>query len=329
MKAVVTGAAGFIGSKLVARLLEQKYEVVGIDNMIHGNLENISNFPLGQGLGCFSFQLVDVSEPKSMKIKKLQSLIRGCDIVFHLAAYGVIWEGQKHRVRDFKNNFFGTLRMLEACHIEKVKRFVFTSSTAQYGDPIVSPTNEDAPISSTSLYAASKASAEHFIQAYSQFSTFNSLVFRFSNVIGEGCRRGVIWDFVKKLKTTPKKLSVLGDGRQSKEFIHVDDVLDAIFIGLKNIEKKKFDAFNVAVPENRTVDFIADRVIEKMGLDGVLKSYSEKYIGDTSYISLDTSKLRSLGWFPKISTDEAIDRTIEWTIAHSNKLHSRKTPRSS
>lgn len=311
MKAFVTGGSGFIGSHLVDRLLEDGYSVTALDNLTEGKKANIAHLKNNPR---FQFVQGDVKDASL-----LSKALRGHDVVFHLAAQANIRVSLEDHYADLQNNLVGHLNLLEAMTKNKVKDLVFSSTSALYGEASVRPTPETyAPIQ-TSLYGASKLACEAFTEAYVQFSDINFWAYRFSNVVGERCRRGVIWDFVHKLLDDPSTLEILGNGKQSKEYIYVGDCVEGIMTGYGK-SKDRVNLFNLAVEDNKTVDEVADVVIREMKLSRVERKYKggeRGWIGDNPVVHLDISKLKSLGWRPRFAAEEAITRTARWTIAEA------------
>ncbi|MEM3638313.1 MAG: SDR family NAD(P)-dependent oxidoreductase [Conexivisphaerales archaeon] len=308
MKAFVTGGAGFIGSHLVDRLLEEGYEVTAYDNLTEGRIENLAHLKNDRR---FKFIKGDMRDAKL-----LMKEVKGHDVVFHMAAQANIRKSLEDHYGDLQNNLLGHLNLLEAMLKNEVSDLVFASTSALYGEAEIRPTPETyAPIQ-TSLYGASKLACEAYTEAYTQFSDINFWAYRFSNVVGERCRRGVIWDFVHKLWKNSKELEILGNGKQSKEYIYVKDCVEGMIIGYKKA-KKRVNIFNLAVEDNKTVDEVADIVIREMNLKEVKRVYTggeRGWIGDNPIVHLDISRLKSLGWRPRFSAEEAITTTARWTI---------------
>lgn len=308
MKALVTGGAGFIGSHLVDRLLEDGYEVQTLDNLSQGKLKNVSHLKDNPK---FSVQEADLKDEKAV-----EKLVAGKDVVFHLAAHANIRTSMADHTVDLRNNLVGTLNILEGMVQHNVRDLVFASTSALYGEATIKPTPESyAPIQ-TSLYGASKLACEAFAEAFAEFADVKFWAYRFSNVVGERCRRGVIWDFVNKLTRNPEELEILGDGKQSKEYIYVKDCVEGIMTGYIKANNKS-NIFNLAVEENSTVDEIASIVIREMGLSNVKRKYTgglRGWVGDIPVVRLDITKLKSLGWTPHFSGEEAISRTARWTL---------------
>jgi UDP-glucose 4-epimerase len=309
VKALVTGGAGFIASHIVDRLLADGYEVTAMDNLTEGRLANLAHLKKEKR---FRFVKADLRDARAVS-----KLVKGADAVFHLAAQANIRRSLVDHMADLENNLIGTINIMEGMMRWKVNDLVFASTSAIYGEATVRPTPEDYMPVQTSLYGSSKMACEAYMQAFSQFSDISSWSYRFSNVVGERCRRGVTWDFVKKLRRNPKELEILGDGKQSKEYIYVADCVEGIMTGY-NRAKGRVNAFNLAVEENRTVDEVADIVVREMKLSGVKRRYTggpRGWIGDNPVVHLDITRLKSLGWAPKVSADEAIARTARWAIA--------------
>src|SRR5487761_37073 len=309
MKTLVTGGAGFIGSHLIDRLLMEGYEVEALDNLSEGKKENVG---LLRANSKFKYIEGDLKDPR-----KIESLVRGKDAVFHLAAHANIRTSLVDHTADLQNNLVGTLNILEAMQKNGVKDLIFASTSALYGEASVRPTPETYMPVQTSLYGASKLACESYSEAFTQFSDIQFWAYRFSNVIGERCRRGVIWDFINKLKRNPKELEILGDGKQSKEYLYVDDCVNGIMTGHEK-SHGKVNIFNLAIEENTTPDQVADIVIREMGLTGVRRKYTggaRGWIGDIPVVHLSIEKIKSLGWAPKVSRVEAVTRTVRWSIS--------------
>jgi len=308
LKAVVTGGAGFIGSHLVDRLVSEGYSVTVLDNMSYGFLENLEGHRNDEGVTVLDVDLRDA--------KRLEEVFRGHDVVFHMAAHADIRRSLEDHRADLENNVLGTLNVLEAMYKNRVQNLVFASTSALYGEAEVMPTPEDWSPVQTSLYGASKLACAAYMEAYTQFSPLKFWSFRFSNVVGERCRRGVIWDFVHELRSNPRELEILGDGRQSKEYLYVKDCVDGIMVGYRRASGS-VNVFNLAIEEQTKVDRVADIVIEEMGLNNVKRKYTggpRGWIGDNPVVVLSIDRIKKLGWKPKISSEEAIRRTVRWTL---------------
>jgi UDP-glucose 4-epimerase len=310
MKAIVTGGAGFIGSHLVDRLLAEGYGVTVVDNMSCGYMENVEHL---SGNPLLAIHKVDIRAAE-----KLDRLFAGHDVVFHMAAHADIRKSlADHRV-DLENNLVGTLNILEAMTKNNIHDLVFASSSALYGEASIRPTPEDYSPVQTSLYGASKLACEAYAQAYTEFLPIKLWSFRFANVVGERCRRGVVWDFVHKLLRNTMELEILGDGKQSKEYLYVEDCVNGMMIGYKEASGR-VNTFNLGMEEQTIVDRVADLTIEEMKLANVRRKHTggpRGWIGDNPIVELSLDRMKKLGWKPKLSSEEAIRRTIGWTLDH-------------
>jgi UDP-glucose 4-epimerase len=312
MKAIVTGGAGFIGSHLVDRLLEEGYFVTVVDNMSCGRIDNLARHSNNSHL---VIHQVDIKEGDT-----LNRIFAGHDVVFHLAAQANIRKSLLDHKSDLENNLVGTLNVLDAMIKNDVHDFVFASTSAVYGEAAVRPTPEDYFPFQTSLYGASKLACEAFTEAYTEFAPLKFWAFRFANVVGERCRRGVIWDFTHKLQKNSLELEILGDGKQSKEYLHVEDCVKGILIGYRKATGK-VNIFNLGLEEQTIVDKVADLIMDEMKIDKskVKKKYSggsRGWIGDNPLVVLSIERIKKLGWTQTVSSEEAIRRTANWTLQH-------------
>lgn len=308
MKAIVTGGAGFIGSHVVDRLISDGYSVTVIDNMSGGTKLNLEQHADNPKLKIYNIDIRNAD--------MLTEIFKGHDIVFHLAAQANIRKSAIDHKSDLDNNLIGTINILEAMLKSKINDLVFASTSALYGEANIKPTPEDYMPIQTSLYGASKLACEAYAEVFTQFSPINFWAFRFSNIIGERCRRGVIWDFVQKLIKNPKELEILGDGKQSKEYLYVKDCVDGIMTGYRKAHGR-VNLFNLAIEENSTVDQIADVITKEMNLNNVKRKYtggSRGWIGDNPLVHLSIDRIKALGWTPKVPTVEAIRLTTKWSI---------------
>jgi len=311
VKAIVTGGAGFIGSYLVDRLLSEGYSVTVVDNMSYGFMENLKHHSGNPHLTVHNVDIRDAD--------KLNCIFAAHDAVFHMAAHANIRESLIDRKADLENNLIGTLNVLEAMYKNEIQDLVFASTSAVYGEAAVIPTPEEYSPVQTSLYGASKLACEAYAEAFTEFASIKLWSFRFANVVGERCRRGVIWDFVHKLLKNPSELEILGDGKQSKEYLHVKDCVEGMMIGYRKTSSR-VNTFNLGIEEQTLVDTVADMVIKEMGLKNVKKRYTggpRGWIGDNPLVQLSLDKIKELGWRSTIPSEEAIKRTIRWTLEYA------------
>ena len=307
-KALVTGGLGFIGSHLVDRLLEDDWKVVVLDSLLTGRKSNLAQHKANPSLKVIEGDVRDT--------ETVSESSRGCDAVFHLAAHALMRVSLKDHRADLDHNIVGTLNVLESMVANNVPDFVFASTSALYGEAEVVPTPETYSGIQTSLYGAAKLAGEGYASAFAEFSPLKVWAYRFGTVLGERCRRGAIWDFAHKLLEDPSKLEILGDGKQSKDYMYVKDCVDGIMLGHAK-GKGRVNIFNLGLQEQTTVNELADLVIEEMGLSKVKKSYTggvRGWIGDNPVVYLSTKRIKALGWKPKTSPTDAIRLTAKWTL---------------
>ena len=317
MHCFVTGCAGFIGSNLVERLLALGYDVTGYDNLSTGQ-----NLFLRNALTNPRFQFVegDLLDPS-----RLGSAIEGSDFVFHLAANADVRFGTDHPTRDLHQNTIATVNLLEAMRSARVNRIAFASTGSVYGEAEVFPTPENAPFPvQTSLYAASKVAAESFIQAYSEGFGMQSFIFRFVSILGERYTHGHVFDFYKQLQNHPEVLMVLGNGKQRKSYLYVQDCIDAILAVVQKSESR-INIYNLGTDEYCQVNDSIGWICEELGLKPELKySGGERgWIGDNPFIFLDCSAVRALGWQPKLSIKEGVIKTVQYLRENSGLIENR------
>ena len=306
-KVFVTGAAGFIGSNLVDRLLSDGYEVVGFDNLSTGKLNFLEN---ALEYATFTFITGD-----NLNLEDLTESMIGCDIVFHLAANADVRFGLDHPSKDLNQNTIATFNVLEAMRRNGIRRIVFSSTGSVYGESNVIPTPEDVsfPIQ-TSLYGASKVAGECLIQAYCEGYGFESYIFRFVSILGERYTHGHVFDFYKQLIDHPDYLNVLGDGTQKKSYLYVQDCIDAIIHALKLDTKNKVNIYNLGTNEYVEVNDSVRFITKHLGLNPKI-NYSggnKGWVGDNPLIFLDTKKIRNTGWNSKLTIENGIISTLNW-----------------
>ena len=310
MKILVTGAAGFIASNLIPRLLNRGDAVAGVDNFFLGKRAYVHQHPN------FAFHEMDLLE-----LDRVVALMQDFqpDRVWHLAANSDISFGTKYTDFDLKGGTLVTYNVLEAMRRSGVNEIVFSSSGAVYGEPTVMPTPEDyGPILPISLYAASKVACETLITAFVHNYDMTAWIYRFGNIVGPNPTHGVIHDFVLRLREDPTRLTVLGDGTQAKPYVYVEDCLDGMEFGIQHA-KEHVNVHNLAVDDQTSVREITDWTIETMGIDRakIDVQYGEGprgWRGDVPQVKLDTRRMTALGWRPKLSSREAVKRTIVETV---------------
>jgi UDP-glucose 4-epimerase len=306
MTKIVTGCAGFIGSHVVDRLLDLGHKVIGIDNLSTGQIKFIDNALENKN---FKFVEIDLYSDRN-----LGQLFNGVDTVFHFAANADVRFGTDHPRKDLEQNTIVTYNVLEAMRANNVRKIIFSSTGSVYGESLLIPTPEDGPFPiQTSLYGASKLACEGLIAAYSEGFGFQSYIFRFVSILGERYTHGHVFDFYKKLKLDPLNLDILGDGKQRKSYLYIQDCIDAIFLALDK-SSEKVNLFNLGVDGYCEINNSVQWICDELGVRPALH-YSggdRGWIGDNPFIYLDTKKIQALGWQPKVSIKEGVVKTLEY-----------------
>lgn len=310
MQYFVTGAAGFIGSNLCDRLLELGHRVTGFDNYSTGQerfIEKSASHP--------NFRMVkaDLYENR----KAISEAMAGADFVFHLAANADVRFGAAQPRRDLEQNTIVTWNVLEAMRETGVKSIGFSSTGSVYGESEVHPTPEQAPFPiQTSLYGASKLAGEGLIQAYCEAFGFQGYIFRFVSILGERYSHGHVFDFYQKLMANPNELHILGNGKQRKSYLYVQDCVDAILTA--TAQPAKLSVYNLGTDEYCQVVDSASWICERMGVKPkfTFAGGERGWVGDSPFIFLDTARIRSLGWKPKLGIRTAVEKTVDYLAAN-------------
>lgn len=304
-RVLITGAAGFIGSCLAERLRSLGFEVVGLDNFSNGFMENLSALKKNRG-----FELVrgDILNPKDL------SKVRGrVDSVVHMAAQSSVARSTEDPVRDFELNVQGTLNVLEWARKADHRVVLFASSSTVYGDAAL-PTPEDHPLRPISNYGASKAAAEVYCRSYASLYGLKTASLRYFNIFGPRSRKGVMFDFIKKLRTNNRRLEVLGTGNQSKDYLYIDDVIDATLL-VASKGKLEGEVYNVGSGKAYTVKELAELMLKILGLKGKTKLIYKgglSWPGDVQKTRADISKVKALGFKPKVGLEQGLRAFVDW-----------------
>lgn len=305
-KFFVTGGAGFIGSNIVDRLVTEGHKVTVFDNLSSGRKSFIKSALLNNNCRLIIGDLKDT--------KKVLSALKGHDIVIHLAANPDVSKGVKFPELDFQETIANTFGLLQAMREVGMNKIFYFSGSGVYGDVgrrFVSET--EGPLHPASMYGASKLAAESLIYAFVNLYGFQTWVLRPANIIGRHVTHGVVFDFVNRLQKDPKNLRILGDGRQTKSYLYVSDVVDAVMLLIKKT-KKPINLYNISSDSFISVNQIADCVIAELGLNNVKRHWTGGrggWVGDVPVIKLDNSKLNKIGWRADYSCKQAIIKTVK------------------
>ena len=259
--AVITGGAGFIGSYIAEKLVENGTDTKVIDNLVTGKKENLSK--------CFDQDNFSFLEYDLGNLDGIEDHLSDVDILFHFAADPEVRTGYSKPEDSFEQNIVNTFNLLQKIKQSKIKKIVFASSSSVYGDAKIIPTNEEyGPLSPISHYGASKLACEAMVSSFCHNYNIEGVILRPANVIGLRGRHGLIWDLVHKLKINQDELELLGDGKQTKSFIHISDAIDGIFFSLNNLQDK-VEVFNLGSEDSVEIMDVAKIVCKNMGLNEI------------------------------------------------------------
>lgn len=306
MRAMVIGGTGFIGSNLCEALISNGDSVACVDNMSLGNENNIASI-----LGHPNFSIFKTDATNIDDLMDVFNQVKP-DYVFHLAANSDIQASANNPAIEYLNTYTSTFNILSCMKMYNIKRLFFASTSAVYGDKRGTVLNENTPcLAPISYYGAAKLGSEAMISAFTYMNDFSALIFRFPNVIGPHLTHGVIYDFVKRLRCNPHELVILGDGKQTKPYIYVKDLIEAILM-LRNAQSG-VTIYNLGVEGVTQVTHIAEIIVEEMGLKGVNFRYTggeAGWKGDVPTFQYDLTKIHSAGWSAKLNSDEAVRQTV-------------------
>ena len=323
----ITGAAGFIGSSLADRLLAEGRHVTGWDNFSTGQEKFVEG-----ALKHPNFKLV---RGDNLDLDALTAAMRGCDTVFHLAANADVRFGLNHPRKDLEQNTIATFNVLEAMRANGVKRIGMSSTGSVYGEALVTPERptpetDSFPIQ-TSLYGASKAAGEGLLAAYAEGNQIDeAYIFRFVSILGERYTHGHVFDFYKQLVEHPDRLRVLGDGQQRKSYLYVQDCVEALLHVTRahtaRDAKHHTQIYNLGTAEYVQVNASIAAICQALNLSPKLEytGGNKGWIGDNPFIFLDTKKIQSTGWKPKLTIEQGIIKTLRWLESNRWVYEARK-----
>ncbi|MCX6776967.1 MAG: SDR family NAD(P)-dependent oxidoreductase [Candidatus Micrarchaeota archaeon] len=305
---LITGGAGFIGSNLTDFFISKGSDVTVFDNLSSGRMENL-NASIGRKN--LKFIKGDIRDAEA-----IDSAMKGVEEVYHLAADPSVKDSATNPEVSFSINVSGMFSVLEAARKNDVKKVVFTSTSTVYGEAEVLPTPENYPLIPISNYAASKVADEAYISSYASTYGIKGVVLRLANIFGPPSTHGVMFDFYKKLKANPKKLEILGNGKQCKSYLYISDCVDALFLASRK-QKKIFDFFNVGSGQMEDVNYIAKAMCSFLKLKPKFEytGGTRGWKGDVVKMLLDTKKIEKLGWRKKVSLKDGIRKYVEWLEA--------------
>jgi len=315
-RVLITGVAGFVGSHLAERIHSLGLKVVGLDDFSGGYIENLSSLKKSK-----QFELV---KGDILNLKDLSKAFKGVGSVFHLAAQSSVLKSTEDPIRDFELNVQGTLNVLECARKGDVGTVVFASSSTVYGNATL-PTLENHPLRPISNYGASKAAAEAYCRSYGTLYGLKTASLRYFNIFGPRSRKGVMFDFLQKLQKDNRRLEVLGTGNQMKDYRYIDDVVDATLL-VASQGKLVGEAYNVGSGKSYTVKELAKRMLEILGLNGKTKLFYKgglSWPGDVQKTQADITKLKKLGFAPKVGFDEGMSAFVDWYQSEYGKVIKR------
>lgn len=305
-KALVTGGAGFIGSHLVDRLIED-YQVVVLDDLSAGLRENLEHHESKE-----NFQFIEGSINNE---EDLVRALKGVEMVFHFAAQPDVKLSVSRPLFDFNINVVGSFLLLNKMRENDIKRMVFASSGGTvYGDTEIMPTPESTAFRPISNYGAAKGAFEMYLSSFAELYGIDAVSLRFGNILGPRLTHGVVYDFYMKLKREPTRLEVLGNGMQEKTYLDIEDTVSAV-MAVSNRFPKGFTPINVSSESTIQVKRIAEVIIDELGLLDVSIEYTGEergWAGDVIKTSLSIDLLRSYGWTSKYSIEDSIRKMVRW-----------------
>jgi len=315
MKILVTGGAGFIGSSLCERLVEENHDIVVVDDFSSGDINNLTTI----------LEKIELIKTDCMDVVALKKILKDVQIIFHFAANPDARIEKSSTENTFNRNILLTHKILEAVKESNVEKIFFSSTSTVYGDTKVIPTpielGEKLPIS---FYGASKLASEALLSAYAHIFDKKVTIVRLANVVGGKSNHGITFDFYNKLKNNSSELEILGDGKQTKSYLHIDDLVEALLLLLNKNNHNVVDIYNIGSSDQVTVTRIAEIIAETMNVSKVKFKFTEGskdgggWKGDVTNMLLDNSKIKKLGWGLKYNSEKAVKKTIEEILEKRN-----------
>jgi UDP-glucose 4-epimerase len=303
---LVTGGAGFIGSHVVDRLVKSGNKITVFDNLSSGRMDFIARHLDDPDFKLIKADLLDT--------EAIDAACKDIDLVFHIAANPDVRLGATDTRVHFDQNITATYNLLEAMRKNAVSNIAFTSTSTVYGEATIIPTPENyGPLVPISLYGASKLACEALITSYSHTFDMHSWIFRFANIIGDRGTHGIIVDFIEKLRRNPHELEILGDGKQSKSYLHVRECVDAMMFAVTE-SNDEVNIFNIGSEDATNPTRIGEIIVEEMGLSDVKFSYtggSRGWKGDVPKMMLGIDKLKGMGWKNEWESERSVRETVK------------------
>lgn len=305
-RVLITGGAGFIGSHLADQMVALGWQVTVYDNLSSGKKEFLKPH--------FGKKYFKFFDDDLLHVPVLIKAMKNHDLVFHLAANPDIRYGIKHTDTDLKQNTIATYHVLEAMRVNKVKEIILASTSTIYGEPSLMPTPEEyGPLLPISLYGASKLACEALCTSFAHTFGMKCWIFRFANIVGGRGTHGLIYDFIHKLKKNPQRLEILGDGKQAKSYLLVDDCIEAMLYAYAK-SKNEVNVYNLGSHDKIDITSIAKLLIKKAGLPNVKLDFTggkRGWPGDVPQMFLSVKKINALGWKSRKTSLQAVGIAIE------------------
>jgi UDP-glucose 4-epimerase len=312
MKILITGGAGFIGSHLLDHFATRDHQVTILDNLSSGSLQNIARWQQRPHVQVMIGDCTDAAH--------VGQALQEQELILHFAANPEVRISQSPPATCFTQNIYATYLLLEAWRQSPATTLVFASSSTVYGDPQTLPTPETHPTHPLSIYGASKLASEALITAYAHTFNKQAIILRLANIIGPRSHHGVIYDFITKLRQTPQRLEILGDGTQTKSYLHVSDCVTAISTLLTQA-LNAVTVLNLGSDDQTSVTQIADIIVEEMNLPAVTYAFTggvdagRGWKGDVKTMLLDTRRIKALGWHARYTSSDAVRRSVHAALS--------------